>query len=95
MISYPQCPRCNSKWDFDLLSTGQCRHCNLIRHDNDNDNDKYDFYLHNFLERDTIYWDLHDGNVSFYFDAKGDGITMPLLPFNITPAQLKIYLTFL
>ena len=92
MINLPTCPFCNNDWNRDVsVNFLRCYKCDVYYWDNDL------LSICNFIcKKDELCWDFKNNNCDY--SNKGgtfrNRIKLPLLPINITPQKLKLYILF-
>lgn len=97
-MKFPNCPWCFKKWVlnkvYEKTYTHDCVSCNVRYIPEDELLTKRDF-----LGRPNYHlgWDFLD-NTCFYGSLEekvsGGGVELPLLPLDISPEKLKLYLLF-
>ena len=86
-MKFTNCPRCNRRWEHNCY----CSVCDILYTHNDNIRWIIDFvhYLYWLFEKDCCELVIYS-KIPMSLDKT---IRLPLLPFNITRKQLKLYLT--
>lgn len=91
-LKFKVCPRCHNDWPCIDISIIQCLNCHMCYHH------KYGhLFISNFLvSNDQLsFFDRYCHYSTFLNFLDGKMVNLPLLPYNITPEKLKLYLLFL
>lgn len=90
---FPQCPRCQNEWRKVTVDAYQCYQCGMrYLPINFGKSHRYD-YLTLTPNNIAINWWVNIGDCEVRY--KGKSIDIPfLLPYDISPEQLQLYLTF-
>ena len=87
MMDIDNCPRCSQKWSSSHSNYCQCIPCQMWKL---TASKEYVLSICN----GSLYW-VNDKNKCVFFSKSiKNSISLPYLPFTITPTQFKLYLTF-
>ena len=98
-MNFSNCPRCYGNFTY-IKETKKCYKCSLSYRQYVNDTRSYSLDFFSFqkflgIEGFNLYWAVENNEPSYcQYGNTPHSIKLPRLPFDITPEQLKLYLTF-